>query len=279
MVNGHEAVDLGLSVMWASQDVGADNPYEVGPFFAWGATQSTKDFKPENEPFRGERGYTKYEVRRGIFFDTTDGKSRLEREDDAANANWGGTWRMPTKDEARELIERCRWEYIEGKGYKVTGPSGNFIFFAMKGDGLEYWTSDMNTVTGTQGKTLVMTPGRRLISIAFRNAGRPIRPVTPPAQNVRNGSELSPAAKAAVEFQEAFYDSIVKDDMDRFYGVDYGFGEFDSLETEEEWKEFNDAYEQWKRDFPDKWKVIKEFRQKQFAEGIALVTLDIADPE
>ena len=65
-----------------------------------------------------------------------DGKTVLDPEDDAAIANWGGSWRMPTNAEQDELCTKCTWEWSElngKKGYKVTGRNGNFIFLPAAG--------------------------------------------------------------------------------------------------------------------------------------------------
>ena len=83
----------------------------------------------------------------------------------------------------------------------------------------------------------------------------------------------------AVQIQEAFYRGIAEDDMDAYDGVDYGFGEMDCFEDENDAKYFNEAYDLWKSIFPEKWKVIKDFRAKKIKEGYALCTVDMDDPE
>ena len=57
-----------------------------------------------------------------------DNKTTLDPEDDVAHVKWGGSWRMPTIDEQRELLNECSWEWTELDGYTVTGPNGNSIF-------------------------------------------------------------------------------------------------------------------------------------------------------
>ena len=83
----------------------------------------------------------------------------------------------------------------------------------------------------------------------------------------------------AVEIQDAFFNAIVNDDMEAYDGVDYGFGEMDCFEDENDAKYFNEAYDLWKSIFPEKWKVIKDFRAKKIKEGYALCTVDMDDPE
>ena len=102
-----EYVDLGLSVKWATMNVGADIINDHGDYFAWGET-GTKD------------DYTWDAYQHGISADSLikynyeDNKLALEMIDDAAAANWGREWRIPTGAEWEELCNRCNctWEWI-----------------------------------------------------------------------------------------------------------------------------------------------------------------------
>ena len=125
-----EYVDLGLSVKWATFNVGATKPEDYGDYFAWGETEPKEEYTWENYKWCDgtDANITKY--------NTTDGKTILEPADDAAQVHWGGKWRMPTKEEQQELIDRCRWERTNLNGvigYKVTGPNGNSIFIPIAG--------------------------------------------------------------------------------------------------------------------------------------------------
>ena len=140
-INGHAYVDLGLSVKWATCNVGASSPEDNGDYFAWGETSTKSSYGPRNSKTFGKSSYN-YDI---------GGDASL----DAARANWGGTWRLPTKAEVQELKDKCTWEWTtQGKkGCKVTGPSGRFIFLPSAGcrsgsllleNGLydiKYWTS------------------------------------------------------------------------------------------------------------------------------------------
>ena len=109
----YEYVDLGLSVKWATYNVGAEKPEDGGDFFAWGEIQPKAEYTWENYVFKG--GLTKY--------NDSDNKTILEIIDDAAAMNWGGKWRMPTDAEMTELRENCTWEFVNYNlkcGYKVT---------------------------------------------------------------------------------------------------------------------------------------------------------------
>lgn len=156
--SGVQAVDLGLSVKWANMNIGATSMEDYGDYFAWGETvgckggkktfnESTYKYylsttKKDKDGFTVEtKGYTKYVPKSKAATYGYDGfyddKTVLDPEDDAAIANWGGSWRMPTKAEQDELRTKCTWEWKElngKKGCKVTGPNGNFIFLPAAGN-------------------------------------------------------------------------------------------------------------------------------------------------
>ena len=113
------AVDLGLSVKWASCNVGANSPEEYGDYFAWGEISPKEDY-----------GY--FSVTYEVSMPDISGIPQY----DAAMANWGGAWRMPTKAEQSELRNNCTWEWttLNGvNGQRVTGPNGNSIFLPAAG--------------------------------------------------------------------------------------------------------------------------------------------------
>lgn len=125
-----QLVDLGLSVNWAGWNVGASSPTERGTYFQWGMTY---------EPAYVD--YYAYEYRDGDNSSTGRGKDIGENisgtKYDAARANWGGSWRMPTMDEWAELLDRCTIENykMDGiEGISVTGPNGNCIFLPITGE-------------------------------------------------------------------------------------------------------------------------------------------------
>lgn len=146
--NGHEYVDLGLSVLWATCNVGAIKAEEIGGYYAWGETEVIGD-------------YDDYLYRHGEYPDDYYdfiGKDISGTKYDVAAVKWKGSWRMPTADEFMELIEKCDWlsEIYHGMmGYRVTGPNGNSIFLPAAGHdegkgylGIgrgSYWTSTMHS--------------------------------------------------------------------------------------------------------------------------------------
>ena len=139
--NGHDWVDLGLSVKWATCNVGASSPSDYGQFFAWGETWTKSEYSwSSSKYYRYETTtVTKYNERLG--FGTVDNLTTLELSDDVAYKKWEGSWRIPTEDELIELKTKCTWEWtrINGKnGAKVTGKNGNSIFLPAAG----YWITD-----------------------------------------------------------------------------------------------------------------------------------------
>ena len=152
IIAGHVYVDLGLSVKWATCNVGADQPSDYGDYFAWGETSPKEKYTKENsvtygkimddKPVEKPTGIRKF--MRSIFGDSKSNISANEQLSDiagdsrydAARANWGGTWRMPTEAEIEELVDKCKtqWTTQGGhNGYLVTGPNGNSIFLPAAG--------------------------------------------------------------------------------------------------------------------------------------------------
>ena len=129
-INGYVYADLGLSVKWATCNVGASSPEDYGDYFAWGETETKKEYYPSNSV---TYGLSISELKsQGII----DGDHNLTPSHDAVTANWGGTWRLPTKAELEELKNRCTWEWTTQngiKGCRVTGPNGNNIFLPAAG--------------------------------------------------------------------------------------------------------------------------------------------------
>ncbi len=126
-VEGHDYVDLGLPSgnKWATCNVGATKPSEYGDYFAWGETKPKEVYSWSTYKWckGSDDSMTKYCNK--SKYGTVDNKTVLDAEDDAATANWGSAWRMPTFDEIKELIEGCDWEWVEDfNGNGVNGRLG-----------------------------------------------------------------------------------------------------------------------------------------------------------
>ncbi len=137
--NGHEYVDLGLpsGALWATCNVGATAPEDYGDYFAWGEIEpksgiySWETYKYCNG---GSDSLTKYCAT--TIYGTSALGTKLYNTDDAARANFGGHWRMPTDSECEELITKCKWEWttLNGiNGYRVTGKYERSIFLPANG--------------------------------------------------------------------------------------------------------------------------------------------------
>ena len=156
------AVDLGLSVKWAACNVGAESPEGLGAYYAWGEL-AEKDSYVWTEYKWSKTDGDNYKIVikycTNSKYGDVDNKSVLEPEDDIAHVKWGGSWRMPTKEEFKELREKCtsEWVSVNGiNGYKFTGPNGNSIFlpasgsrtyeYQIDGEGSDgnYWTSSLS---------------------------------------------------------------------------------------------------------------------------------------
>jgi hypothetical protein len=150
--NGHEYVDLGLSVKWATMNVGATTPEDYGNYYAWGETNPTGYYgwSTYNYCNGSDSILTKYCTNSSDG--TVDNKTTLELSDDAAHANWGGSWRMPTETECRELFDNCTWERTTQNGvtgYKITsnksGYTNRSIFLPSAGYRHEMYTCGFST--------------------------------------------------------------------------------------------------------------------------------------
>ena len=105
----HEYVDLGLSVKWATMNVGATTPEGAGDYFAWGETTAKSTYSWSNYTLCNGSKTTMTKYCESSDYGTVDNKTTLDPEDDAAHVNWGGNWRMPTKAEQDELRDNCTW--------------------------------------------------------------------------------------------------------------------------------------------------------------------------
>ncbi|MBQ0047018.1 MAG: serine/threonine protein kinase [Prevotellaceae bacterium] len=145
--NGHEYVDLGLSVKWAKYNVGANTEFEVGflyPFAEYGDIASLPSSICGNVEY------------------------------DNCHKAWGGNWRMPSKEEQDELRQKCTWEYIDSKNcYKVIGPNGQFIYLPTTETKSSfgrnwrigcYWSGNLHVSNKQTAYYLIMDKSKNMIS-------------------------------------------------------------------------------------------------------------------
>ncbi len=157
--NGHAYVDLGLpsGLLWATCNIGAETPEEYGNYYAWGETETKSTFTENNYAWGA------YDATDTVNFGRTkynkiDNLTVLEPKDDAAIVNWGGVWRMPTKDDFDELIDNCTFSWSNG-GCVLTSKkdASKSIFFSSggfidestrswRGTNGYYWSSTVETI-------------------------------------------------------------------------------------------------------------------------------------
>ena len=195
--NGQEYVDLGLSVKWATCNVGATTPEEYGDYFAWGETSTKTTYN-----------WSTYKYCNGSYISpimtkyceyssdgTVDNKTTLELTDDAARVNWGGKWRMPTKAEQDELrnTSNCTWTWTTQNGvngYRVTSNvNGNSIFLPAAGcrddSGLlyaagsrgYYWSSSLFTSYSSDACGVRLNSSSVYWGNFYRSNGQSVRAV------------------------------------------------------------------------------------------------------
>jgi hypothetical protein len=123
-----ELIDLGLSVKWASCNVGAKAPEDFGGYFGW-ADPTGKEIDQDVTDSNDKWTSSLYGGKKPL-------KEISGSKFDIARVNIGGDWRMPTRKEEQELIDKCTWKIISYRGVKgamVTGKNGNSIFLPMSG--------------------------------------------------------------------------------------------------------------------------------------------------
>lgn len=120
IIDGQGAVDLGIGTLWSITNMNATNPQDPGAHYAWG------ELNPKTCFLKGTE---------------LSGKSRWsiagDPKHDAATANWGALWSIPTKEEFKTLQKNCKWRWSKmgsQLGYEVTGPNGHSIFLPAAGE-------------------------------------------------------------------------------------------------------------------------------------------------
>ncbi|MBO7502063.1 MAG: hypothetical protein J6T32_02465 [Paludibacteraceae bacterium] len=200
---GYGFVDLGLSVMWATTNVGASSEEEAGGYYCWATSYTQSNYNAENYKYYYYQSSTKiYTTKYITYLEASnawavDNLTTVEPVDDAAFKSWGGNWRMPTAAEAQELLNNCTltWETVNGVNgcrftSNVAGYTDRSIFLpAAKykyGTSLGYWeygyywTSSLttgNTNNSNAKKLYFNNTPTGSVSNQSRTDGLPIRPV------------------------------------------------------------------------------------------------------
>ena len=191
----HEYVDLGLpsGTLWATCNVGASNPEEVGDYFAWGETTPKETYTWSNYKWCNGSETTLTKYCNDSSYGVVDNKMELDPEDDAAYENWGSMWRMPTSEQQDELRQNCTWEWatVNGMGgYNIIGPNGASIFLPVAGYCLSmishvgeigiYWSRTVKSDNTTYARGIYFGSGYIDSHINYRSYGFTVRPVLAP---------------------------------------------------------------------------------------------------
>ena len=188
IIGEHEYVDLGLSVKWATCNVGANSPEDYGGYYAWGETSTKSNYSWSNIfDCLDNSGYSWSVYKIG-------GKTKIEPDSghDTARENWGYSWRMPTIAELKELNDKCTWKWTTKgghNGFVVTGPNGNSIFLPAAGyrddtsshnvgEGGYYWSSTLSSSYSIGAQYLYFCSSNHFTYNYYRSLGFSVRPVT-----------------------------------------------------------------------------------------------------
>ena len=204
--NGRVYVDMGLSVKWATCNVGATTPFESGDYFDWGETEP---YYESLDPlkWKADIHYDYYwdcykwcngSVNTMTKYNAEDKQTTLEPGDDAATANWGGSWRTPTNEEWDMLrkFSIMIWKTTtEGyahdgllitsiiNGYSIFLPAAGYFEYQniSSSDKLKYWSSILYEVGSNYGNSIHFSTGLLFFSNLQdpRCNGLPVRPVCP----------------------------------------------------------------------------------------------------
>ena len=201
-VNGHAYVDLGLpsGLLWATCNVGANAPEDYGDYFAWGETTTKTDYSWSTYQYCNGSNSTMTKYCTNADYGNNgfvDNQTTLFPEDDAATANWGSGWRMPTKEEWQELYNNTTvtWTTQNGvNGRLFTASNGNSLFLPAAGYRSDsslygagsygyYWSSSLYAGYPGDAWYLYFYSDNYGMSYYDRYYGRSVRPVRVGSQN------------------------------------------------------------------------------------------------
>ena len=212
-LNGHKFVDLGLSVKWATCNIGAEEAGDAGNYYMWGdlIDRKAEGYSAANYPYITKTMVQDKDKDGNLMFDEETGEpimseiwnytdigSNISGNEtyDVARKEWGATWRIPTQEDVQELIANCTFlwtNYKSSMGFEITSkingakifmPAAGFYMGTPQcsyyGSNGSYWTASAFTGEKTgSAYYILMTSGRgfRLDYTSYHSA-HPIRPVT-----------------------------------------------------------------------------------------------------
>ena len=202
-------VNLGLpsGLLWAKCNLGATTPEGYGDYFAWGETTMKGSYKWNTYQYCMGSGntLTKYCNLSNLGYNGfTDNLTTLEPIDDAATANWGDSWRMPTKAEFEELLNNTTVTWTTQNGvngwlFTANDGSGNSLFLPAAGNYWEgelynandlgqYWSSSLNTDFAGNAWCILFTMEYCRMDEFGRYYGNTVRPVHEPTSGWKGGT-------------------------------------------------------------------------------------------
>lgn len=221
-ISTSQIVDLGLSVKWAGWNVGASAPEKRGGLYGW-ADPSGKKISGDEDEYPNENPPTNI----------------CGTEYDIAHVQWGHGWRLPTKEEMEELMNKCKWKWVSYRktnGYKVTGPNGQSIFLPAAGfrygtlggevlkEGRIYDTSlegyYMIGISYSETKNvphLYFTSGRQARAGGSRSTGYSVRPVMGTSNSLEKSTQDIPLKTVQFVCKDHSISTIGEDDLRNSY--------------------------------------------------------------
>jgi len=191
-ISGHDWVDIGLSVKWATTNIGAKTPEEYGGYYSWGETKTKNSYTYANCYDCTNSSYPEKETSWSLYKKNGVNEIAPTSGQDAAHENWGGTWRLPTNKEFEELQKKCKWKWTSINninGYIVTGPNGNSIFLPAGGfrsgntsDKVGsygyYWSNTLSPNHPNGALDIYFNKETHGTYFSYRSIGKNIRPVS-----------------------------------------------------------------------------------------------------
>lgn len=189
--NGHEYVDLGLSVCWATCNVGAETVSDYGNHYSWGELEPKSVYHWNTYEYYVKD--SENEDSEGHFIDIGDEIGGTQY--DVAHVEWGGDWRMPTYIELQELLNRCMFTFTSRnrvEGLEVRGPNGKTIFLpyagyyigdtdepSYPGTNGSYWSGTVKYGDGESNAYYFVFGKQYRADYTVRYCGNSVRPVLP----------------------------------------------------------------------------------------------------